>query len=459
MSGPRGLEVLGPEAQSHMAGAHADRNTIGGAIVFERPEELSTSELIARIKRRIASSLDLVPRLTKIALPLPGRRPAHVLVDGPPVDLDAHVQVNAADETVSHERLADLLVIFMDQPLDLQRPLWRVMIVPRVEGGRAAAAFRVHHFVQDGVLGIAAGAVLTLDDRPDRPLREPPPYEPAPPPSEAELEAAGKRIASDRRSSVRDLLVHAARNPGQTIRRSRHIVGTYREELGGHRSRLLGRQSDRRGLEVVQLPFSEITACQDVLGEHVSVNDVAVTVLVGGLIRMLPPERRRDQIIRVDVPVTLALQEGGADDFDQRAAAMVLTLPLDEDDPRKLLARVHEQSRVRKTTGARDIATLMHALMLLPTPLFTRASAAMWSTGNLLFSNIPGPQNDLFIVGNRVTSMFGIGNLRGLSSLRVVTLSFEDQVSIGIVYDRSMTAVHELSAGITNTLATLRSAA
>ena len=457
MNGPRGLEILGPEAQSHMVGARADRHTIGGAIVFDRADELSTAELVGRIKRRIGSTLDLVPRLTKVAVPLPGRRPVYVLVDGPPIDLDAHVQVNAPDEVVSRERMAELLMIFMDQPLDLDRPLWRVMVVPRVEGRQGAAAFRVHHFVQDGVLGIAAGGVLTLDDSPDRALREPPPYEPAPAPSKADLEAARKRIVADQRSALRELVAHAARNPGQAIRRLRHVAGTYREELGGHRSQLLSRESDRTGLKVVQVPFAEIKACQDVLGEHVSVNDVAVTALVGGLRRMLAPEQRRDKIIRVDVPVTLALQEGGADDFDKRAAAMVLTLPLDEEDPRKLLRIVNDQSRVRKTTGARDIADLMHALMLLPAPLFTRISGAMWSTGDLLFSNIPGPQNDLFIVGNRVTSMIGIGNLRGFSSLRVVTLSFEDLVSIGIVYDRSMTAIHELSAGILETLETLKS--
>jgi diacylglycerol O-acyltransferase / wax synthase len=452
------LEILGPEAQSHMAGARADCNAIGGAIVFERPDELSTSELIGRIKLRIGSSLDLVPRSTKIAVPLPGSRPAHVLVDGPPIDLDAHVQATALDEVVSRERMAEILMAFADQPLDLERPLWRAVVVPRVEGGQGAVAFRFHHFIQDGVLGIAAGAVLIIDDRPDRALRKPPPYKPAPPPTEADLEAAHKQIVADRRSAVRELLSHAARDPGQALRRVRHIAGTYREQLGGHRSQLLSRQSNRHALEVVQLPFTDVKACQDVLDHHVSVNDVAVTLLVGGLIRMLEPEQRRDQTIRIDVPVTLALQDHGAGDFDQRAAAMVLTVPLDEDDPRKLLRVVNEQSRVRKTTGARDIADLMHALMLLPAPLFNRASGALWSSGNLLFSNIPGPQTDLFIAGNRITSLIGLGNLRGLSSLRVVTLSFEDQVSMGIVYDRAVTAIHKLTRGITETLETLRSA-
>lgn len=456
-----GLEILGPEAQAHLAGAHPSRNTIGGAMIFERPDELSTYELVGRIKRRIASALDLVPRLTKVAVPVSGKRPAHVLVDGPPVDLEAHVQLNAADEVVSRERMEELLTLFMDQPMDLDRPLWRMMILPRVEGGEAAVAFRVHHFVQDGVLGIAAGAVLLIDDKPDAELRVPAQYEQGPPPTDAQLDAAREEILKAHRAEIRELLGQLGRNPGEAVRRGRHIASTYEEELAGRRSKLLSRRSDQRGLEIVQMPFAEVKACQNVLGSHVSINDVAVTLVVRGVARMLGAERCAGEIIRVDVPVTLALQEGdpSADDFDKRAAAMVLTLPLDEEDPRELLRIVNEQSSKRKTTGARDISELMHVLSLLPGPLSTRASARLWASGNMLFSNIPGPQQDLYVAGNRVTSVFGMGNLRGESSLRVVTLSFGDQVSFGIVYDRSAEGIDRLAAGIRETLTELGSSA
>ena len=179
-----------------MSGDRAARGTIGAAILLRCPDELSTDELVGRIKRRVHSMLDLAPRLTKVAVPVHGRRPAHVLIDGPPVDLDAHIRVSGIGEEVTRERCDELLGLFMDQPLDLDRPLWEILIVPRIEGNLAAVSFRVHHFIQDGVMAFAAGGMLLLDDTPDPVLREPPPYVQAPPPSEAALEAAPARTAA-----------------------------------------------------------------------------------------------------------------------------------------------------------------------------------------------------------------------------------------------------------------------
>jgi WS/DGAT/MGAT family acyltransferase len=452
------MEILGPEAQCHLAADRAERHTIGAAILIRKREELTTDELVGRVKKRVASMLDLAPRLTKVAVPVHGRRPAHVLIDGPPIDLDAHIRVSGIGEEVSRERCDELLTLFMDQPLDLDRPLWEIQIVPGVESGLAAIAFRVHHFIQDGVMAFAAGGMLLLDAEPDPVLREPPPYVQAPAPSEAALEAARKQILREQREEIAALAKKIGRDPSAAARRGRHIAKTYDEQLTGRRSELLARHSDRRGLEVVQFPFSAIHECQDVLGSHVSVNDVAVTLIVRGVAAMLGPGQCGGEVIRIEVPVTFALQEGHPeeDDFDKRTAAMVLALPLDEGDPRRLLKLVNEQSRTRKTMGARDISEMMHVLSLLPPVISSRATAALWSVGNMLFSNIPGPQQQLYVAGCEIESLFGMGNLDGRNSLRVVTLSFADQISFGIVHDKSAEGVERIGAGIREALGGLQ---
>lgn len=446
-----GVEVLGAEAQTHLAGPRAQRNSICASLLLETSDDLDASELVSRIKARIASTIDLVPRLRKVAIQLPGKEGIHVLADPPALDLDAHIQVNALDEVVSEERFRELVLMFNDQPLDLDRPLWRLMVVPHIEGGLSGIAIRVHHFVQDGVLGAASAAILLIDDKPDRELREAPPYEPAPLPTAEQLTQLAHDVAHEHHREVTAMVEGASGHPSRTVHHLRGIAHTYREELRDKPSDLLSRRSDLRGLDIVQVPIEQIKRCQESLGEHVSFNDVAVTAFAGGMSRMLDPEQRAGEELRVDVPITLSLRDKSAG-FDRAAAFMVLALPLDEDDPHEILRIVNEQSTQRKGEEAESIERLMHALMMLPLTMFERASAIAWSSGNLLFSDIPGPSQELYVAGHRLRTLLGVGNLRGASALRVVAASFGDQVSFGIVYDTTAIPIEKLKAGIHETL-------
>ena len=49
-----------------------------------------------------------------------------------------------------------------------------------------------------------------------------------------------------------------------------------------------------------------------------------------------------------------------------------------------------------------------------------------------------------------------MGNLDGNNSLRIVTLSFADQISFGIVHDKSAQGVERLDGGIRDALAGLQ---
>ena len=53
------------------------------------------------------------------------------------------------------------------QPLDRHRPLWRMIFVPGLEGGRIGMVFVIHHVAVDGLAGVAALSDL-LDATPDQ---------------------------------------------------------------------------------------------------------------------------------------------------------------------------------------------------------------------------------------------------------------------------------------------------
>ena len=49
---------------------------------------------------------------------------------------------------------------FLSQQLDRRRPLWEILVVPELEGGRAAVAGKVHHAMVDGIAAVELGMLL-----------------------------------------------------------------------------------------------------------------------------------------------------------------------------------------------------------------------------------------------------------------------------------------------------------
>lgn len=449
------IEVVGAEAQVHMLGDHPDTNVIGGALVFEYPEEGSTADLLAGIKKRVLSCLDLPPRIRARAVKVPSEHHTHVLVDDQPIDIDAHVQLLAADEVVDDERFRELCLIAMEQPLNMNRPLWHITVIPHLTGNRAAVVVKVHHFIQDGVLGMATGISLLVDPAPDTPLRDAPDLTPLPMPKAEELEAAVQDAKHPAESVIHK---HFSLHPKAAVKQIEELVHVYRTEMKVTPSDLLTRISEDRGIAVVGASLAEVKDCQEVLGHHVSINDVVVTVLVGALQRLLAESDLAGQRVLVDVPVSLSLQTDGAAGFDKFAAMMVLDIPLDETDPLAVLEQVADQSKERKSTDAWAMAKIMHAVSLLPLEEFKKVSGKLWSRGNLMFSNIPGPPVPFFVAGHEVIQAFGLGQLRGHAALRVIVTSYHDKITWAATYDRRVLTGAALEAAIADSLQALHAA-
>lgn len=449
------IEVLGAEAQTHLLGEHPDTNVIGGVLVFEWPNDQSVTELLSRIKRRVLSCLDLPPRVRGRAVKVPDEEYLYVLVDDQPIDIDAHVQLLAADEVVDDERFRELCLVAMEQPLNMNRPLWSVTVIPRIAGDRAAAIVRVHHFIQDGVLGMVTGMSLLVDASADAPLREAPDLTPLPMPSVEQLREA---VRDDKHPAEKVIHKHFGVHPKEAVKKIEELAHVYRTEMRVTPSDLLTRVSEDRGIALKAALLEQVKECQDAIGTHASVNDVVVTVLVGALQRLLADQDLAGQRMLVDVPVSLSLQSDGQAGFDKFAAMMVLDVPLDETDPLAILSLIHEQSKERKSTDAWAMAEIMHAASLLPLSSFDKISAKLWARGNLLFSNIPGPRDPLFVAGNKVIQAFGLGQLRGHAALRVIVASYHDQIMWASTYDRRVLNGTELEQAIDESLEALRAA-
>jgi diacylglycerol O-acyltransferase / wax synthase len=67
--------------------------------------------------------------------------------------IERHISEAVADDggPLSGEELRGVADEFLSRQLDRARPLWEILVAPRVEGGRAALLGKVHHAMVDGI--------------------------------------------------------------------------------------------------------------------------------------------------------------------------------------------------------------------------------------------------------------------------------------------------------------------
>lgn len=109
---------------------------------------LDTERMVAMMAERARVGPALGKRLAKV--PVTGW-PAWVTADG--VDLASQFEVTRPAAT--RDEVRRIAEEALSNPLDRERPLWRVLIVPGLDGGEAfALVFLAHHALVDGIAGV-----------------------------------------------------------------------------------------------------------------------------------------------------------------------------------------------------------------------------------------------------------------------------------------------------------------
>src|SRR5580704_4600064 len=143
---------------------------VGAVIVLDPPEGrrslFSPGTRYAQVRRVFEQRVHLVRPLRQRAVPVPFGLHRPVWLDDPEFDLDDHVHRASVPEPGGPAELADVVADFMARALDPGRPLWEVVVVEGLAGGRTAVVVKLHHAILDGVSGASLlGAFLDLSPR------------------------------------------------------------------------------------------------------------------------------------------------------------------------------------------------------------------------------------------------------------------------------------------------------
>src|SRR4051794_28880084 len=221
-------EALSP---SDLSAIQAERGPVhmhvGGVLVFDGRIEREA------IVRRIRERIHLIPRymMRLDSAPLGLANP--VWVDDSGFDPDRHVRRTGLPAPGGDPELCELVGQVMSERLDRSRPLWQLLVVEGLEGGRSAIVARMHHSLVDGIGAVDVSTVI-LDPTPEGlDLPPPPEEESAEPRRERRIEQLGRLAAAQLhtpRKLARESVARAlALDPRTAARQVRDSASVLRE--------------------------------------------------------------------------------------------------------------------------------------------------------------------------------------------------------------------------------------
>jgi WS/DGAT/MGAT family acyltransferase len=184
------------------------------------------------------------------------------------------------------------------------------------------------------------------------------------------------------------------------------------------------------------LPLEQVKAIRNSLGG--SVNDVVLTTVAGAVREFLAHRdalrRRLDYraVVPVSVRANEELGQGG-----NRVSAWLLSLPINQPDPRKRFEAVQRTTeRLKKSHMAKGIEILTQ-LAELSTPILTLGVglAARMSPYNLIVTNVPGPPTPLYMLGAPMTEGYPHVPLFENQGLAVALFSYNGRLHWGFNAD------------------------
>jgi diacylglycerol O-acyltransferase len=435
---------------------------IGSFAIFEGPAP-SFEDFV----ETIAGRLPLVPRyrqrVRRVALDL--APPAWV--DDPDFDIEWHIRHTALPAPGGRAEIGNLLSRVMSQRMDRSRPLWEYWFCEGLEGGRWGLVSKLHHCMVDGVSGTDLYQLL-LDPTPQPRPPVPDSWEPAPPVgalafhTEAALEMAATPVQAVRAASY--ALARPVRLARTALVSARGLLSIAGAARPVHPTSLTGPMDGSRRYTWTDVSLEDIRTVRKAFG--VTVNDVALAAVTGGLRRLLLSrgEVPDPHAIRSLVPVSTRAP-GEESIPDNRVSLMLPYLPVDLVDPVERLETVRQRIRELRAGHEPEAGSAMTTLAGFPpfAPVSWGIRLGMrLPQRNIatVTTNVPGPRQKLYALGREVQEMLPYVPLADRVRVGMAMFSYCGTLTFGITGDYDTAPDLEvLAVGIADSLRELVAAA
>jgi diacylglycerol O-acyltransferase len=367
-------------------------------------------------------------------------------------DIHGHIRRVALPGAADQDELVEYVSDLASTALDPSRPLWQFHFVENFVDGPVVVT-RIHHCYADGIALVQV--FLSLTDT--QPL-----------PVQARLNGNAWKKHRSRDASVFQRLLQPAKGGVDfAIQKSQQlfeeavqilqqpdkaaecltVAGELMRELSqalllpnDPPSRFKGRLGVRKRVAWADpIPLHEVKALGQALG--CTVNDVLIAAVTGAL-RAYLLEQAEDlnalPEIRATVPVNLRPLEH-AKELGNHFGLVFLALPVNEGNPLERVYLVHERMNELKCSRQATVAFgLLAALGMGPHAVQKPALDLLSEKATMVLTNVPGPQQPLYLAGGEVKDMMFWVPQSGTIGMGVSILSYNGKVFFGLMTDRRL---------------------
>jgi len=367
-------------------------------------------------------------------------------------DLHGHVRRVALPGAADQDELEEYVSDLASTALDPSRPLWQFHYVENFVGGPVVVT-RIHHCYADGIALVQVFLSLT-DTKPV--LEQPEANGVAWKKQRAKESTVFQRLLEPAREGV-DFAIHKSQqlleeviqilNQPEKASEYLTVAGELLRELSqalllpnDPPSRFKGRLGVRKRVAWADpIPLRDVKALCQSLG--CTVNDVLIAAVSGALRSyLLEQEEDLDSLpeIRATVPVNLRPLEH-AKELGNHFGLVFLALPVNEGNPLERVYRVHERMKELKASRQATVAFgLLAALGMGPHAVQKPALDVLSQKATMVLTNVPGPQQPLYMAGGEVRDMMFWVPQSGTIGMGVSILSYNEQVFFGLMTDRRL---------------------
>ncbi|MGZ4513728.1 MAG: WS/DGAT/MGAT family O-acyltransferase [Mycobacterium sp.] len=370
------------------------------------------------------------------------------------VDVDYHVRRSALASPGRVRELLELTSRLHTSLLDRHRPLWELYVVEGLKDGRFAMYCKMHHALIDGV---SAQKLMqrALSNDPDDP----------------EIRAPWSLPKSKRKSSPTSRLGSLLKTAGSVAALGPSTVSLARAALleqqltlpfGAPRTMLNVKIGGARRCAAQSWSVDRVKNVKRAAG--VTLNDVVLAMCSGALrYYLLEQNALPDTPLVAMVPVSLR-REDEADVGGNLVGAILCNLATDTDDPAERLQTVSESMRNNKKVFSELPRVQALALSAMNMGSLALAAVPGWvnSTSppfNLVISNVPGPQEQLYCGGARLDGNYPLSAVLDGQALNITLVSNAGNLDFGLVgCRRSIPHLQRLLAHLESSLKDLERA-
>jgi diacylglycerol O-acyltransferase len=459
------MQRLGPQDASFIyLETPSVHQHVGGVAILDpstRPDGRLTYDDLLQV---MGSRIHLAPRFRQKVLfpPLAVARP--VWVDDPNFDLTFHVRRAALPTPRGRRELIDYVQRVFSRPLDRTKPLWEAYIIEDMEDDLSAVITKVHHAMVDGLAAIDIASTM-FDFSPEFQVLTPPPWEPEPEPTRADLlRDAVREQVTNPVSSLVHLGQRTLQTPSRVLRQVTDVVEGLLDVMGAGvlapPSPLNRKVGPNRRFGMTEAPVQTFKDIKNALGG--TVNDVVLATVAGALHRLFRSRREptRDRALRAMVPVSVRTEDesGG-----NRVSSIFVDLPIGPIGAKKRLALIRDATKhLKESHYAVGAEFIMNVGMWAPPTIHAVAArlAARSRVINLVVSNVPGPQIPMYIGGAKLLAQYPFMPIAESMGLSIAVTSLAGTMAFGVTADwDTLPDIDVLVESIDESLGELRKAA